>query len=330
MNKLISIITISVVLILTSCCEPKPTQEEIDRPDYVIVIHGGAGSIERDKVTRKRDSAYRVRLNESLLAGEQILKNGGHALDAVEASIRVMEDSPLFNAGRGAVLTAEKKAELDASIMNGADLNAGAVAGVKTIKNPITAARAVMEQSKHVMLVSDGAEIFAAESGLDTVSNDYFITPRRKEQIEKITAVKKEYGTVGCVVLDKYGNLAAGTSTGGMTNKRWGRVGDSPVIGAGTYADNEACAVSATGHGEYFIRHAVAYDVVARYKYLGKSVQESLHHILHEKFADPKVSGGLIAVDKNGNVALDFNTSGMFRGFIKSSGEKEIKIYREE
>jgi beta-aspartyl-peptidase (threonine type) len=326
MKKIYALIIVLTVLL--SACEIQVetnVNNTPDREDYVLVIHGGAGAISRDQMTDEQEKAYHDKLNEALNSGEEILKSGGEALDAVIAAIQVMEECPLFNAGRGAVMTNEQTCELDASLMNGADLNAGAVAGVKTIKSPIEAARMVMDSSKHVMLIGDGAEYFAKEIGLEMVSNEYFYTDKRLEQIKRI---KKEYGTVGCVAMDKNGNLAAGTSTGGMTNKKWGRVGDSPIIGAGTYADNKSCAVSATGHGEYFIRNAVAYDVCAQYFYGKIPLQEAVDNIIHKKFENPHVNGGLIAIDKNGDIAAEFNTSGMFRGWVKASGERTTMIYK--
>lgn len=323
-------------IVFSACSQPaaQPTETQTtSRPDYALVIHGGAGVMKRGGMSAEREAAYKAALQAALNTGEAILKEGGTSLDAIEAVIRVMEDDSLFNSGRGAVLTHKGKAELDASIMDGSDKNAGAVAGVQRVKHPITAARKVMEASKHVMLSGKGAETFADQQGLTMIENDYFITARRKAALERIIAREletQEKGTVGAVALDKAGNLAAGTSTGGMMNKRYGRIGDSPVIGAGTYADNQTCAVSCTGHGEFFIRYAVAYDVSAMMAYGGKSVVEASDEIINQKLKDIGGSGGLIAVDHQGNVAMPFNSSGMFRGFVKSDGTSFVGIYTDE
>jgi len=280
----------------------------------------------------EKEAAYRTKLKEALHIGDSILKNGGICLDAVEQVIHVLEDSPLFNAGKGAVFTHEGHNELDASIMNGSDLNAGAVAGVRDIRNPISAARKVMEKSAHVMLSGDGASLFAKEQGLDIVNPSYFYTEKRWQSLQKLLNRKRQatqndkHGTVGCVVLDSYGNLAAGTSTGGMTNKQYGRIGDSPIIGAGTYANNKTCAVSCTGHGEYFIRLAFARDISAQMEYLDKSLEEACETEI-KKLTELKGTGGVIAVDKKGNIAMEFNTSGMYRAYLKSNGETYIGIY---
>ncbi len=310
-----------------------------DRPEYAIVIHGGAGTILRSEMTPEQEAAYTEALNQALDIGEEILKNGGTALDAVEKTIVYLEDNPLFNAGKGAVLTNAGTCELDASIMDGATQNAGSVAGVKHVKNPIRAALAVMQQSPHVMLAGEGADQFALEQGLDTVPNSYFITERRLESLKRAKAkeqktgmsaenAESKFGTVGCVALDKHGNLAAGTSTGGMNNKRWGRIGDSPIIGAGTYADNATCAVSCTGHGEYFIRYTVAADVAARMAYGGASLQDAANAVVMKKLVEKGGSGGLIAVDAKGNIAMPFNTEGMYRGYAKP-GERLVAIYKQ-
>lgn len=307
---------------------------------YTIAIHGGAGTILRSQLTPEQDSMFRASLGEALDLGEGILAQGGTALDAVVATLEYLEENPLFNAGRGAVLTHEGHAELDASIMDGRDRQAGAVGGVQIVKSPIKLARAVMERSPHVLLTGRGAEEFALEQGLDTVSNSYFYTPGRLRSLERAKAAEQsggfltpeeldyKYGTVGCVALDQHGNLAAGTSTGGMTNKRWNRIGDSPIIGAGTFADNATCAVSCTGHGEFFIRNAVAYDVSARMAYLGEDLQTATHSIIHQTLKERGGSGGLIAVDKHGAVAMPFNTEGMYRGYAKPD-ERVIAIYGE-
>lgn len=298
-----------------------------EKKTYAIVIHGGAGNI--TKMTEEYEKAYYDKLNEALILGDSILKNGGTAVDAVEQIIMVLENSPLFNAGKGAVFSNRGICELDASIMNGENLTAGAVAGVTDIKNPIKAARFVMEKSQHVMLTGSGASEFAKLNGLEIVPNEYFQTEKRKKSWEK--AVENEadaHGTVGCVVLDTYGNLAAGTSTGGLTNKKYGRVGDSPIIGAGTYADNSSCAVSCTGTGEFFIRLAVAHEVSALIKYKKLSLQEAADFVIHNELEKLKGDGGLIAVDNKGNIAFSFNTEGMFRGYLKSDGKKEILFYK--
>ena len=293
--------------------------------EFSIAIHGGAGTITRKNMTPGKENAYRSKLKETLNVGYSILNKGGTSLDAVEATIRIMENSELFNAGKGAVFTNAGTNELDASIMDGRNLKAGAVARVKTVKNPISAARKVMEETWHVMLSGDGADKFAKEQGLDIVDPNYFYTQRRWDSLKKIQVEK--HGTVGCVALDKHGNLAAGTSTGGLTNKRWGRVGDSPIIGAGTYANNQTCAVSGTGQGEYFIRGNVAYDVSAIMEYKGKSVGEAAQNVIR-KLSDMGGNGGIITMDSKGNISMPFNTAGMYRGFRKAGQAPEIFIYK--
>ena len=311
------------------------------RIEYAMAIHGGAGTIKKENMTPEREEVIREVLNEALTVGETILKNGGSSLDAVEATIMVMENSPYFNSGKGAVFTNEGINELDASIMDGRDKNAGAVGGVTIVKNPILAARAVMEKSKHVLLTGEGANEFAKEQGLEIVDPEYFFTQERWESLQKAKVndmgyndVKDQYsdskyGTVGAAALDKNGNLAAGTSTGGMTNKKWNRIGDSPIIGAGTYADNNTCAVSSTGHGEYFIRYAVAHDISAMMEYKGTGFQEAADIVINQKLRAAGGDGGVIGVDKFGNVAMPFNTAGMYRGFVKP-GERKVLIYKEE
>ena len=316
---------------------------------FVLVIHGGAGTILKSSMTLEKEKAYKEALNKALLAGYEILNKGGTALDAVETAVRTMEDDSLFNAGKGSVFTHEGKNELDAAIMDGKTLSAGAVASVSIIKNPVTAARAVMEKSGHVMLVGKGAEEFAKEQKLEIVSPGYFYTEDRWKALKKIQDTAKveldhgrdkipvkqptnkdhKYGTVGAVALDKQGNLAAATSTGGMTNKKFGRVGDTPVIGAGTYADNNTCAVSCTGWGEYFIRLVVAKTVSDLMEYKKVSLKEATDEIIMKKVPELGRDGGLIAVDRNGNIAMPFNTAGMYRGYINSNGERAIKIYSE-
>lgn len=285
--------------------------------EYVIVVHGGAGNmgdLENDPV---KSAIYYAALDSALMIGDKILSTGGEGPEAVMAVINYFESNPLFNAGVGATCTAEGTFELDAAIMEGKDLSAGAVAGVKTVKHPINAAYAVKTKSPHVMLSGAGADEFAREQKLELVDdNMYFATPKTMEWIEKLKADSEKNGTVGCVILDKQGNLTAGTSTGGMFKKRWGRIGDAPVIGAGTYADNASCAVSCTGHGEYYIRHAVAFNVCARYKYLREGVEQAADYIIHTELNTNAGNGGLIAVDKLGNMAMPFNSTGMFRGYL--------------
>lgn len=305
------------------------------KTNYVIVIHGGAGTITHERIFGEKQKEYEKKLTEALLTGKSVLEKGGTALDCVEKVINVLEDSPLFNAGKGAVFTGEGRNELDASIMNGKNLEAGAVAGVRHIKNPISLARLVMEKSPHVLLYGAGAEEFAKLQGINLVDTSYFFTQSRWDALMRIKQKEKmeeddKHGTVGCVVLDGYGNLAAGTSTGGMTNKRWNRIGDSPIIGAGTYADNKSCAVSCTGHGEFFIRNAVAYDMTARMKYLHSSVTEAAKQIILHKLKKQGAAGGLIAVDKDGNIAMVFNTKGMFRGYLKKGSAPVVKMFGDD
>jgi len=332
MIKKIFLLLIMPSLLLSGCYYGNLSEDD-DRPDYVVAIHGGAGWILKENISEEKEAAATAKLNEALEAAEKVLQNGGHAVEAVEAAINILENDPLFNAGKGAVLTAEGTAELDASIMNGEDQNAGAIAGVKHIKNPISAARLVMQKSKHVMLAGEGADNYAADNGLDTVPNAYFITEARAANYNKNHPDKApvhKYGTVGCVALDSKGNLAAGTSTGGMSDKEYGRIGDSPIIGAGTYAHNETVAVSATGHGEWFIRHAVAHDIHAMVEYNRWTVERAADFIIHRKFKYYDVNGGVIVLGKSGNVAMPFNTPGMYRGYLKSTGEREVKLYGEE
>lgn len=332
------------LILFTLSCNPSTTQEDMTataptvRPDYVLVIHGGAGAMSRDKMSAEDEKAYRAGLQQALDAGKAILANGGTSMDAIEATIHILEDSPLFNAGRGSVLTNAGTIEMDASFMDGATLNAGAVAGIKTIRHPVSAARLVMTESPHVMLTGQGAEDYAIANGLEVKDTSYFHTDRRlrqlnraksKEETASLDWEESKYGTVGAVALDKHGNLAAATSTGGMTNKRYGRVGDVPIIGAGTYANNATCAVSCTGHGEYFIRNVVAHSISALMEYKGLSLAEAGDEIVMKKLVAQEGSGGLIAVDHQGNIAMPFNSAGMFRGFVKSDGETGIAIYRE-
>ena len=316
------LISISIIFFLFSCAE------KAEQP-YGLVIHGGAGTITRENMSTEKEAEYISKLTAALKTGYAILENGGSGLDAVEATIKVMEDSPLFNAGKGAVFTGAGTNELDASIMDGATLQGGAVAGVKTVKNPISAARKVMEKTWHVLLAGEGADAFAKEQGLDIVDNSYFHTEHRFKSLIKAKEKEMEkHGTVGCVALDKKGSLAAGTSTGGLTNKRWGRVGDSPIIGAGTYASNETCAVSATGQGEYFIRGSVAFDIAAQMDYEKKSVQTAAQAVI-DKLTERGGTGGVIVMDSKGNIAMPFNTEGMYRGFYLNDGELTVKIYKD-
>jgi beta-aspartyl-peptidase (threonine type) len=297
---------------------------------YAIAIHGGAGAIPKERLSREREAEYLAGLETALNAGSNVLKAGGSSLDAVTSAVRVLEDDPLFNAGRGAALTREGRAELDASIMDGKQQRAGAVASVRHVRNPIELARRVMEKSRHVLLVGDGAEEFALEEGFALVQNAYFRTQERRQQLdrelagEKVSELMPGRGTVGCVALDEHGDLAAATSTGGMTMKRQGRVGDSPIIGAGTYAKNGVCAASCTGHGESFIRAVAAYHVCASVEYRGLTLKQAVHETLHERIKAMGGDGGMIAVDTHGNVVMDFSSQAMFRAMRHSNGDQEI------
>lgn len=340
------IFTLFILFIFVSC---NSVSKEVDKTQasFGIVIHGGAGTILRKNMTPEMEASYREVLSQAVIVGHTILKNGGSSQDAVENTIHVMEDSPLFNSGRGAVLTADETIALDASFMSGATLDAGAIAGVQTIKNPISAAIAVMENSPHVMLSSKGADQFAMEQGLEIVEPSYFFTERRikslqrvkeREALKNTTASLAEtlyfknqrYGTVGCVALDKNGDLAAGTSTGGMTNKKWDRIGDAPIIGAGTYANNATCAISATGWGEFFIRSVVAHDISALMEYKGLSLKAAAHTVIHDKVAKLGGDGGVVAIDYQGNIAMEMNTAGMYRAHMDASGNLTVKIYQDE
>jgi beta-aspartyl-peptidase (threonine type) len=309
-------------------------QPATSRPSTMFVMHGGAGTITRKTMTPEMEKQYRDALETALRAGNAILAKGGTSLDAVEAAIRVLEDSPLFNAGKGAVFTHEGKNELDASIMDGKTRKAGAVAGVTIIRNPISAARAVMDKSKHVMMAGRGAELFATKMGLEIVDPSYFWTERRwkalqQELLKEEPTEPKKFGTVGAVALDKEGNLAAGTSTGGTTNKQYGRIGDSPIIGAGTYADNASVAVSCTGDGEYFIRLSVARDIAALVEYKGMTVKQAGDEVIMKKLTALGGEGGAIILDRNGNFATPFNSEGMYRGWIGADGVPHVEIYKE-
>lgn len=370
----------------SSCkSESNSNIQELDanQPEKVVLaIHGGAGTILPDKMTPEKEQEFREKLEESLRAGYQLIQEGSSSLDAVVAAIQVMENSPLFNAGKGAVFTNQGKNELDASIMEGKDLNAGAVAGVTNVKNPILAARAVMEKSEHVMMVGRGAELFSQEIGLEIVDPSYFWTEHRWEALQNVlkrdqskmeldhdakpesgnanqgnktsqinqkdglntskksqmspnsetdfipaAKIDEKFGTVGAVALDKSGNLAAGTSTGGMTNKKYGRVGDAPIIGAGTYANNQTVAISCTGWGEFFIRSIAAYEVSAKMQYANMDVKKASQEVIDE-IGEMGGNGGLIALDKNGQVSMPFNTAGMYRGFVTEKGEITIEIFK--
>jgi len=302
---------------------------------FAIAIHGGAGTLTRNDLSAAQEKEYLDGLGSALDAGFAVLARGGASLDATIDAVRVLEDNPLFNAGRGAVLNRDGVAELDASVMDGRTLGAGAVSGLKHVKNPVELARLVMDQSPHVMLVGEGAEDFAKSQGVEMVSNQYFRTPVRQQQLERALrgAITKEneliaFGTVGAVALDAQGNLAAATSTGGMTGKRWGRVGDSPIIGAGTYANNASCAVSATGHGEFFIRTVVAHDICAQVEYLKIPLAAAVDNVLNKKMKALGGNGGVIAIDARGELVLEFNSEGMFRGVATSQGRREVAIYR--
>jgi beta-aspartyl-peptidase (threonine type) len=324
-----------LALTLYSCKTDKKTtmnpsiNTSTQKQEWAIVIHGGAGGISRENVTPELDKEYRAGLQMALNTGKKILADGGSALDAVEQTIRTMEDNPLFNAGKGAVFTHDGKNELDAAIMDGSNLAAGAIAGVTDIKNPISAARRVMTNSPHVLLTGIGASQFAKEQGLEIVTASYFFTERRFNELQEILK-KEKNGTVGCCALDKNGNLAAGTSTGGMANKKYNRVGDAPIIGAGTYANNNSCAVSATGHGEFFIRWTVAHDISALMQYKGLSLKEASELVVNDKLVKAGGSGGVICVDKSGNISLPFNSTGMFRGFATADGKEGIFIFKDE
>jgi len=306
-----------------------------------IAIHGGAGTILKKNMSPEREKLYSDKLKEAIKAGYQILEDGGSSIDAVTASIMVMENSPLFNAGKGAVFTNKETNELDCSIMDGKTLNAGAASGVTTVKNPILLAKEIMINSEHVMLSGEGANKFAKQQNLEIVSPAYFYTQRNLDYLKKIKKnshssidLKQngtndwKYGTVGAVALDKKGNLSAGTSTGGMTNKKFGRIGDSPIIGAGTYADNNSCAVSCTGHGEYFIRLGIAKDVSSLMLYKGFSLDKASSNVIYKKLESLKGKGGLISIDKNGNISMKFNTAGMFRAQINASGKVKVEMYQ--
>ncbi|WP_299833888.1 isoaspartyl peptidase/L-asparaginase family protein [uncultured Tenacibaculum sp.] len=342
--------SLSLAFLMVSCNttteKPKEAPKKIN--EFAIVIHGGAGTILKKNMTPEKEDAYKQKLEEAIKVGYNILKEGGKSIDAVEQTIHVLENSPLFNAGKGAVFTHEETNELDASIMTGNDLNAGAIAGVTDIKNPISLARKVMENSEHVMLSGKGASVFAKEQGIEIVDSSYFYTESRFKSLQRVKEKMKaeldhdgktafydpiikdsKFGTVGCVALDKSGNITAGTSTGGMTNKRWNRIGDAPIIGSGTYANNESCGVSSTGWGEYFIRAQVAHDISALMQYKDLTLKEAAREVIQNKLTKLGGTGGIIAVDKNGNMVFEFNTAGMYRASMNAKGETEVKIYKE-
>ena len=291
---------------------------------HAIAVHGGAGDLPPHELTPDREHAYHAGLERALRAGHEILGAGGSSLDAVVAAVQVLEEDPLFNAGRGAVIAASGICELDASLMDGSDLRAGAVTGVRHVRSPIGLARLVMERSPHVMLSGRGAEEFALEQGLEPVPNRYFVTERRQRELEQALhdpAGGSATGTVGAVALDEAGNLAAATSTGGMTAKRWGRVGDSPIIGAGTYAANDSCAVSATGHGEFFIRLAVAHEIASLVRHAGLSVEVAADRVVRQQLVKMGGEGGVIAIGRDGRIAMPYNSRGMLRGTIDATGQ---------
>ncbi len=369
MKKILSLLLVALFIFLPimssaqrrDFAEVKQLQSP-QNPKLGFLIHGGAGVIRRGDLSPEKEKAYRVKLEEALLAGYKALQGGKSGLDAVQIAINILEDSPLFNAGKGAVFTADGKNELDAAIMDGKTLKAGAVAGLRHVKNPINLARAVMEKSPHVMMIGEGAEIFAKEQNIELVPEKYFWTQERWDDLQKIikreqekTKSEKEklksqkltteenknsadfrllnraskYGTVGAVALDKDGNIAAGTSTGGMTYKKYGRVGDVPIIGAGTYANNETCAVSATGWGEYFIRLSVAKDISALMEYRALPIQQAADTVIKQKLQNLGGDGGIIAIDKFGNMAISFNSEGMYRAYINGEGKPVIEIYKD-
>jgi L-asparaginase / beta-aspartyl-peptidase len=342
-----------LICAMTACAAPQTASPVPDGARFGMVIHGGAGTIQRSTMTPELEAQYRGALERALQTGHRILADGGTSLDAVVAAVRVLEDEPLFNAGRGAVFTSEGRNELDAAIMDGRTLMAGAIAGVTRVKNPITLARLVMEQSPHVMMIRDGAEAFAREHNVEMVPESYFFTESRwnalvraleaagrpvPQRPQGVTSgeetllpdddAEHKFGTVGAVALDRHGNLAAATSTGGMTAKRFGRVGDVPIIGGGTYA-NQQCAVSATGHGEFFIRNVVAHDICARKEYLGISLEAAAHDVVMNRLVAQQGEGGIIAMDSRGNFTMPFNSPGMYRGHIDAAGRATVAIFRD-
>jgi beta-aspartyl-peptidase (threonine type) len=358
--KLIKFLFLSIILI--SCNQAPQQTENVHSNDtkllkevtneFAIVIHGGAGTIKKENMTPELEAQYNAKLTEAIKAGHEILANGGDSMDAVEASIRIMEDSPLFNSGKGAVFTHDGINSLDASFMDGKTLNAGAIAGVTTVKNPISLARKVMTDSEHVLLSGEGADTFAKslqDDNIEIVDNKYFFTENRYQSLQRVLEREKandqktasilelqdsflkdsKYGTVGCVALDKNGNIAAGTSTGGMTNKKYGRIGDSPIIGSGTYANNNTCGVSSTGHGEYFIRAQVAYDISALMEYGDRTLEEATEEVIQGKLVNLGGTGGIVALDHLGNISMEFNTAGMYRAMMDDQGKLTVGMYKE-
>lgn len=343
MKKIILLVFVSI---LFTACISNQKEEKVN--EFAIIIHGGAGTILKKNMSDEKEAEYKAKLEEAIKVGHTILKNGGTSQEAVMKTIQVMEESPLFNAGKGAVFTNAGTNELDASFMDGKTLNAGAVAGVKDVKSPIELAIKIMTDSEHVMLSGEGASTFAKEKGLEIVDPSYFFTENRFNSLQRIKEKEKteldhdakaaffdadikdsKFGTVGCVALDKDGNISAGTSTGGMTNKRWGRIGDAPIIGSGTYANNKTCGVSSTGWGEYFIRSQVAYDISAQMEYQQKTLKEATTDVIQNKLTKLGGTGGVVALDKNGNMSFEFNTEGMYRASMDEKGELIIKIYKE-
>ncbi len=365
MKKILSFILFVFLILPAFVSAQKGTFTEIKQlqspqtPRLGFMIHGGAGVIRKGSLSAAREKEYRAKLEEAVMAGYKALQDGKSGLDAVEIAVKILEDSPLFNAGKGAVFTADGKNELDAAVMDGKTLMAGAVAGLRRVKNPITLARAVMEKSPHVMMIGEGAEKFASEMNIELVEEKYFWTKERWDSLQRIIKEEKEkqktqnskaksqnsgngtlnfeletrnfekYGTVGAVALDKDGNVAAGTSTGGMTNKKYGRVGDVPIIGAGTYANNNSCAVSATGWGEFFIRLGVARDISALMEYRALPVQQAADTVIKQKLQNLGGDGGIIAIDKFGNMAVSFNSEGMYRAYVNSEGKPVVEIYKD-
>jgi beta-aspartyl-peptidase (threonine type) len=346
------IATILFLLFLFSCKTETKKEETPKAIPFALVLHGGAGNITSKNFPTERQKEYQLVLKKALNKGYQVLENGGKSIDAVQQTIAVLENSPLFNAGKGSVFDSEGKNRMDASIMDGKTLNSGAVAGVTNIKNPILLARAVMDKTKHVLLSGKGAEIFAEQNNIPFENDAYFYTKRQADYLKKVQKREREkslesisqnnskvntqnetfkkYGTVGCVALDKNGNLSAGTSTGGLTNKKYDRIGDSPLIGAGTYANNKTCGVSCTGVGEYFIRTLAAHEISSLMRYRKYSAKQAIAEVIHNQINNLGGEGGIIVLDNKGNIAWDFNTKGMFRAYKKSTGEYEIKFFKIE
>jgi len=346
MKNKYSLLLSTILLLLCSCNSPQKSPSATrESNSFAIVIHGGAGGIQRENFTDEQQKVYANKLQEALEEGYAVLDKGGISLNAVQAAIKIMEDSPLFNAGKGAVYNSDGNQEMDAAIMNGKTLNSGAVTGVNHIKNPILAARVVMDSSKHVMLSGMGAEIIVKKYGIEMVDSTYFFTEKRLKQLRTIQEKESnqldnnafmiknqliddhKYGTVGAVAIDKKGDIAAGTSSGGMTNKKYGRIGDVPIIGAGTYANNLTCGISATGMGEFFIRTVAAHEVSNLIQYKGNNPAEALHEVLFNQIGPLGGEGGMILLDKKGDVYWDFNSTGMFRGYKKSDGSIAVEMF---